>query len=428
MWKIVSGILVGIALVVAGAVYAQQRVQYDAAVGSVDGTAISPSSLTVTGATTLGTSTTLGGDLFTAGYDVANNVALTGDNGGAAAMLSLGGNSSPFATTAAKKIGGATEIRGGLGTKNATLTRANCGTATITIGWTNTDGVAVTQPFIEATHWARGATDTDSAVALAAAITAGTGGASTPVGHTTAESMSATNVAGVVGLVPTPGKLLSLTFTGDGVGTCAAEVDGADGVIYSPRGISMGTIAAGTSGGCLLGGSVLGVNGTVAYAGDCSSAGSLQSSGSMLAGTTLVVGTTMQFYLKSFVTSPATGIVLFTNASAGANMAYSFPKTITTADDAGGTHAATTINPADANYIIAECNDTQGCTATITETSAAAGMSSTIMCAGTGAHTDFADSGGVLELTGALVCAPLMSMLITYNGTAWVEHSRSGAL
>jgi hypothetical protein len=42
--------------------------------------------------------------------------------------------------------------------------------------------------------------------------------------------MSATAVANVVGLVEKPGKALSMTFTGDGAGTCAAEVNGADGM------------------------------------------------------------------------------------------------------------------------------------------------------------------------------------------------------
>ena len=173
------------------------------------------------------------GDILTGGFDVSNSTALTGDNQGTAAHEALGGSSSPWATTAGKKIGGASIYRGGLGTKNGTLTNANCGTATITIGWTDSTGTAYTQPFIEATHWAKGATDASAATALAAAITAGTGGASTPAGHTTAEVMSATAVANVVGLVEKPGKAVSMNFTGDGAGACAAEVNGADGRILA---------------------------------------------------------------------------------------------------------------------------------------------------------------------------------------------------
>lgn len=113
-----------------------------------------------------------------------------------------------------------------------------------------------------------------------------------------------------------------------------------------------------------------------------------------------------------------------------AALLYSYPKTITTADDAGGTHAATTINPADANTVLLACNDTDGCTATITETAAVLGMQVELLCNGTGPHTDFADSAGVLELAGgaAFVCAPMMSIDLRYNGTAWLEHSRSGSL
>jgi hypothetical protein len=155
---------------------------------------------------------------------------------------------------------------------------------------------------------------------------------------------------------------------------------------------------------------------------------------------------------RSILTSPADGKLTITNAGATAGatldvsvdakllmtgrasattpfLAYSYPKEVIVADDGEGTHADMTLNLADSNHITATCNDATGCTATITETSAANAMPVRIVCAGTGAHTDFADSAGVLELVGgaAFECAPMMSMTVYHNGTAWVESSRTGA-
>jgi hypothetical protein len=185
-------------------------------VAGTAGSMVVPAPLTVTGAASFDDDIKM-----TGGDDIVNSVALTGDSASnTAAMLKLGTDASPFATTAARKIGGATVIAGGIGTANATLTVGNCALAAIVIAGTDQAGASWTQTFTEGTDWARGGTDTSAALALANAI---------DVGATTSLYVTASNVAGVVGIEPIPGKVSTITFTGDGAGTCAAEVNGADG-------------------------------------------------------------------------------------------------------------------------------------------------------------------------------------------------------
>ena len=84
--------------------------------------------------------------------------------------------------------------------------------------------------------------------------------------------------------------------------------------------------------------------------------------------------------------------------------------------------AATTVNPADADTILLVCSDDDGCTGTVTETSAAAGMR-TQLVGSTGFTTTITDSAGVIETTGgaAIALTDLDTVDITYNGSAWVQ-------
>ena len=168
-------------------------------------------------------STAATGDILTGGFDVVNNVALTGDNGGVGATERLGGSSSPFATTAAKKIGGPSVYGGGFGTKNGTLTHANCATSAIIVNGIATDGVTTwTQTFTFGTNVTYGANCTEDATNLAAAITAGA---------TSGLYVTATSVGCVVGLAAKPGMNSYMNMTGDAAGTCMAEVNGQDGPV-----------------------------------------------------------------------------------------------------------------------------------------------------------------------------------------------------
>jgi hypothetical protein len=126
---------------------------------------------------------------------------------------------------------------------------------------------------------------------------------------------------------------------------------------------------------------------------------------------------------RSILTSPADGKVKATNAAAGEAMIYSGPKTITTVDSgADANPAATTISPDDANTIILVCNDDDGCTGTLDETGAAAGMASKLVALG-GYTTTIADSAGVIETTGgaAIVLTPLDSVQLLYDGAQWIQ-------
>jgi hypothetical protein len=105
---------------------------------------------------------------------------------------------------------------------------------------------------------------------------------------------------------------------------------------------------------------------------------------------------------------------------------YSYPCTLTIADDGGGTHAAGTMAPECGNTVICDCNDSTGCTITVTEGDTVDGMQ-VVIVGDTATHCDFADSAGVLELAGgtAFAMGDGDTLSLLYIGDTWVETSRS---
>lgn len=100
-------------------------------------------------------------------------------------------------------------------------------------------------------------------------------------------------------------------------------------------------------------------------------------------------------------------------------------QTVTVADNGGGTAATGTVTPS-SNNIRLQCNDTNGCTMSMSETGAQTGMIVVIVNNTTNTAT-FADSSGVLELAGGASFAMGQNDVLTifYQNSTWLELSRS---
>jgi hypothetical protein len=402
------------------------------------------------GGASIGDGVTSGtGDVLSS-FDYDNPALLTGDVAPVSRYGALGGGASPFAVTAASQVGANSTWRGGCGTTNIKCVSAAGvvdDTTTVTLSGYTSAGAAWTQTFAadatddDATDWVPGATEATCATNLAAVIDAGTvsglyvdaatGGVGAAFvgiqlkpGANAGCPTIATNAAvgvllpvngadGGVGFQDGTAAAPSITFSGDsdtGIFRSAANT-----LSITYNGIQRWTFA--TIGAY----DVMHTPSTTPGFGNGGSAYIILPNAGVVQGGP---GTGSRLNLAT------SGVALITGStSTTPALAYSYPKEVIVADDGAGTHAAMTLNLADSNHITATCNDATGCTATITETSAANAMPVRIVCAGTGAHTDFADSAGVLELVGgaAFECAPMMSMTVYHNGTAWVEASRTGA-
>lgn len=93
------------------------------------------------------------------------------------------------------------------------------------------------------------------------------------------------------------------------------------------------------------------------------------------------------------------------------------------ADDGAGTSPSGTITPT-TGYVEGTCNDANGCTAVVSETSAAEGQYFTFVNVGTNAIT-LADTAGVTEISGSFAMGQYDSISFVYDGTQWVETGRS---
>ena len=196
--------------------------------GAIDGTAIAPSTVSPTGVITMGA------DTYTGGYDIVNNVALTGDVAPVAAFEDLGGNASPLATTAGKQVGAASIFRGGLGTTALqTFVHANCAAGdAYTISGTDATGATITGglggAILDITaggNWTLGADANGDATGFGAAIT------DNAYASTYITAVVSTNN---VGIRAVPGKLTSLTIAlkteANGL-ACGTVINGYDGTI-----------------------------------------------------------------------------------------------------------------------------------------------------------------------------------------------------
>lgn len=92
---------------------------------------------------------------------------------------------------------------------------------------------------------------------------------------------------------------------------------------------------------------------------------------------------------------------------------------VTVADDGAGTKPAGAI-PITAPIALCECNDATGCTMSIAEPTVTSGYGRylTIISTGTG-NCEFADSAGVLELSGAVVLDAPDVLSLVYANSAW---------
>jgi len=101
---------------------------------------------------------------------------------------------------------------------------------------------------------------------------------------------------------------------------------------------------------------------------------------------------------------------------------------LTVADNGGGTAATATLTVAEVSYIPITCNDSNGCTISLTDTGARDGQVLVIVqvSASPGLLT-FNDSSGVLELLNgtAYVTAQWEALTIQYVTDRWVEVSRT---
>lgn len=102
--------------------------------------------------------------------------------------------------------------------------------------------------------------------------------------------------------------------------------------------------------------------------------------------------------------------------------------TVTTADNGTGTSPTSTITVAEIGYVEVDCQDSNGCTASIGETGAREGQDLTIcqISASPGLLT-VNDSSGVVELLNgtAYVMAQWECLSLRYVGDRWMETSRT---
>jgi hypothetical protein len=181
------------------------------------------------GGASIGDGVTSGtGDILNA-YDYANPTALTGDSAlNVGTSIQGGTHASPFATTAARLIGGPLVLSGGIGTTGCSaVAGAACAGDTVTVTVTDTTGTALAGVVLtDGGNWTHSDTAATNATNLAAAITA----------HASLSPyVTASASTAAMGIAVKPGKAIALTIaTSDAA--CCTVVNGADGVVLVPPG------------------------------------------------------------------------------------------------------------------------------------------------------------------------------------------------
>jgi len=102
--------------------------------------------------------------------------------------------------------------------------------------------------------------------------------------------------------------------------------------------------------------------------------------------------------------------------------------TLTIADNGGGTAASGTVLVAEAGYVEVDCQDSNGCTVTVSESGANEGADLTIMqVSASPGNLTISDSSAVVELLNgtAYVFAQYEALTLKYVGDRWVETSRT---
>jgi hypothetical protein len=115
------------------------------------------------------------------------------------------------------------------------------------------------------------------------------------------------------------------------------------------------------------------------------------------------------------------GADVWTLSTAGGQVTT--PDTLTVADSGDGNPATGTWTPA-SSYCEATCNDSDGCTVTVSETGATEGHQVEIINVSANAIT-ISDSSGVTELDGNWAGGQYDSLTLRYIGDRWVESGRS---
>jgi hypothetical protein len=399
-----------------------------------------------------------GADMDLGGYDIFNQQPKTSDAAADKSMIQCGQDAYSLAT--ANTTGGTCYLSGGIGTTKFTFADwSQCAGKTVTVSGTSTDGTAWTETFTEGAGWTAATGNNETAASLASAITAGA---------TTSLYVTGLSSAAITGVRPIGGRTFLITIATNAAVGCGAVANGADGSTYFSGGVYVGSgYVTGSTGGLYSTNVMIGANlrlgdatalwfgasdDVVLWYNTTQTPDALQLTVGADSNSLLVCEHADRTYdfAHPLQTNPTTfwqsanqsatewvslshiqttalhgsgvgGHLFAGGTSTTATITYSYPKTITTADSgADADPAATTINPADANTILLVCSDDDGCTGTITETDAAAGMR-VMLVGSTGYTTTIADSDGVIETIGeaAMALDPNSSVDLVYSGAYW---------
>ncbi|MBI3624231.1 hypothetical protein HY218_01215 [Candidatus Saccharibacteria bacterium] len=118
-----------------------------------------------------------------------------------------------------------------------------------------------------------------------------------------------------------------------------------------------------------------------------------------------------------------TGNVIGTDVSVSGILTLG-KQAVVVADNGLGTAATATITPS-SSYIEINCQDADGCDVTMGEGGETEGNLAILVSVGDGNTINFADTSGVSELAGTFNAGLHDSLTLAYDGTTWVEVSRS---
>ena len=180
---------------------------------------------------------TWSGDIDLNDNDITNGTLLTGDVAPVGASVGVGGNASPYATTAASLIGAPTIVAGGLGTTNTKIIDYTvCGGKWVTVSGVSSKGVAWTETYTEGAAaplgWAAATSNAVTATNLAATVDAGA------IASLYLDA-AAGGAGGVfVGLQVKPGTTQGGLTIATNQATCDTVLNGADGGLLITAGLS----------------------------------------------------------------------------------------------------------------------------------------------------------------------------------------------
>lgn len=136
-----------------------------------------------------------------------------------------------------------------------------------------------------------------------------------------------------------------------------------------------------------------------------------------------IYGSGVPFIARGGVTNDLANLSLDDNVIVRDRLVTSPQSGITVASDGAGTAAAFTITPT-ASFLNVTCNDTDGCTPTLSETGAVDGTIIRVNHLTANAVT-YADTSGVSETAGAFAAGQYDTITFLYASDRWIELARS---